>query len=593
MENQNKVLIIVLFCVLCSTAAIAQDLSAFEVVDNASVGLDIAPFSKAGMAIADIDGNGWQDIFCLRWGGGSYSRIYINENGVFRDISDQSPLEQIEGQEAQTRTSIWVDYDNDGDKDLSIGTDQAIHLLRNDNNFFTDVSEEMGFVGQVPGGFIVEWFYSLAGWADYDNDGDLDCAVSQESNPNLYLFRNDGDHFTNAAIEAGLDNCPIAGETRVSWCDIDLDGDPDLMGRHTFLFNDNGVFHDVTDSLGIATQFWTTHREFFDYDNDGDLDFFKVPSSSVDDGFIELWENRDGFFFDVSNEVGFTSIKDRYRSLSPGDFDNDGDLDVFIQVNIQESSDILWVNDELEPGVRAFAEVSEFIGITQTGDLKGGGFFDYDNDGFLDLYIPSAEFNHVLYHNLGGNDANWVGFILEGTVSNRDAVGSLVTLYTTDKKQIRYTVCGNDFVRQDNPWVHFGIGFETSIDSVVIRWPLGYKQVISDIAINQYLNVKEPDLTSVESKSNLTAPEKFTLDQNYPNPFNPSTQIAYKLSRSGHVQLEVYSTLGKRVATLVDEIQNVGIHQVRFDDNNFAAGVYVCRIVMGDYVQQRKMVLVK
>ena len=83
MENQNKVLIIVLFCVLCSTAAIAQDLSAFEVVDNASVGLDIAPFSKAGMAIADIDGNGWQDIFCLRWGGGSYSRIYINENGVF------------------------------------------------------------------------------------------------------------------------------------------------------------------------------------------------------------------------------------------------------------------------------------------------------------------------------------------------------------------------------------------------------------------------------------------------------------------------------------------------------------------------------
>ena len=604
MNSFNKKIVTIIFLISILTGineAFTQDLSAYEVVDNESVGLTIAPFSKAGTAIADIDRNGWQDIFCLRWSGESYSRIYVNEEGIFQDITDQSPLQDIEegGEETETRTSVWVDYDNDGDKDLCIGTNKAIHLLRNDDNNFTDVSEEMGFVGQKPGGFIVEWFYSLAGWADYDLDGDLDCAVSQESNPNLYLFRNDGDHFTNVATEAGLDSCAIAGETRVSWTDIDLDGDPDLLGRHTFLFNDNGYFRNVTDSIGLATQFWTTHREFFDYDNDGDLDFFKVPSTSIDEGFIELWENRDGFFYDVSQEVGFVSIKDRYRSLSPGDFDNDGDLDIFVQVNIQQSADVLFVNDEMEDGSRAFADVARFVGITQTGDLKGGGFFDYDNDGFLDIYIPSAEFNHVLYHNLAINDANWVGFILEGTVSNRDAVGSLVTLYTGDKKQIRYTTCGNDFVRQDNPWVHFGIGFATEIDSAVIRWPLGYKQVLTDVAINQYHEIKEPDLSSVEAVySEPAKPATFNLEQNYPNPFNPMTNISYTLHEATDVKFTVFDMNGKHVITLVNGFRNEGFHTVNWNGrnsngNSVASGVYLYQLEANNYTASKKMLLIR
>ena len=601
--NAQKKITLLLGLILCLSNVYilsGQDLTAYEVVANESVGLTIAPFGKAGMAIADIDGNGWQDIFCLRWSGENYSRIYINENGIFQDITDQSPLQQIEqgGEETETRTSVWVDYDNDGDKDLSIGTNKAIHLLRNDNNIFTEVSEEMGFVGQKPGGFITEWFYSLGGWADYDLDGDLDCVVDQENNPNLYLFRNDGDHFTNVATEAGLDNCPIAGDTRLSWTDIDLDGDADLLGRHTFLFNDNGFFRDVTDSIGLVTPNWTTHREFFDYDNDGDLDFFKVPSSTLY-GFIELWENRDGLFFDVSEEVGFVSIKDRYRSLSPGDFDNDGDLDIFIQVNIQECSDVLMVNDEIEPDVRVFADVSEFIGITKTGDLKGGGFFDYDNDGFLDIYIPSAEFNHVLYHNLAINEANWVGFILEGTISNRDAVGSLVTLYTGDKKQIRYTLCGNDFVRQDNPWVHFGIGFETNVDSVVIRWALGYKQVLTNIAINQYHDIKEPDYTSVDSRQNENLkPTTSQLAQNYPNPFNPTTTIKYSIPKNELVKLTIYNMFGQRITQLVNEKQDAGRYSVVWDAMNsngqsMTSGLYFIKLEAGSFTQVNKVMFLK
>ena len=146
-------------------------------------------------------------------------------------------------------------------------------------------------------------------------------------------------------------------------------------------------------------------------------------------------------------------------------------------------------------------------------------FFDYDRDGFLDIYVASASDNHILYHNFG-NDANWVGFILEGTISNRDAIGSLIWLYAADEIQTRHLRAGTDWIEQENIWLHFGLGYETNVESVVIRWPLGHKQVLTDVEINQYHNIKEPDYTSpVENTTNAEKPNNFRLEQNYPNPF--------------------------------------------------------------------------
>ena len=117
-----------------------------------SVGLTADPFERWGMAVSDIDRNGYPDIFVNRWSSPGFSRIYINEGGTFQDITSQSPIEQIEidTEETATRTTVWVDYDNDGDRDLAMSTNKQIHLLRNDNNVFTDVSEETGFVGIIP-----------------------------------------------------------------------------------------------------------------------------------------------------------------------------------------------------------------------------------------------------------------------------------------------------------------------------------------------------------------------------------------------------------------------------------------------------------
>jgi hypothetical protein len=577
----------------------AQDITSFELVDNDAVGLTVAPFEKWGMAVSDIDRNGYPDIFCIRWKTPGFSRIYMNNDGIFQDITDQSPVKAIEAEEPGTRTTLWVDYDNDGDRDLSMSTDLGIHLLRNDNNTFTDVSEEVGFVGQVPPGFIVSWVFSIGSWADYDLDGDLDCVVGQENNENLYLFRNDDGHFTNVASEAGLDATVMAGSRYLSFFDFDLDGDPDLYSRFHFFRNDDGVFTDITDEIGIGPLSDVMVREFFDYDNDGDFDYFKGVGDATAGATNEAWENRDGVYVNVSDDVGLTLSRDRYRSMSVGDFDNDADKDIFLQLNIDPSLDYLLVNDEVSPGVHAFANIAEFVGITKTGDRKGSVFFDYDADGFLDIYLPSAAHNHILYHNSADNGANWIGFVLEGTTSNRDAVGSLVTLYTGDKKQIYYTTCGNGWLRQDNPWVHFGIGFDTTIDSVVIRWPLGHKQVLSDVAINQYHEIQEPDITAIENKDGqISSPIYWRLEQNYPNPFNPTTKISYNLAKDADVHLDLYDITGKQVATLVDEYQTRGSHVLTWNGkdrlgNNVPSGVYFYKIVTVDFIESMKMILIR
>jgi len=372
-----------------------------------------------------------------------------------------------------------------------------------------------------------------------------------------------------------------------------------LYGSYQVFRNDDGVFTDITAELGLAGITDVGWREFFDYDNDGDFDYFKAVSDPGAAGTNEVWENQNGFFVNVTDEVGLTLSRDRYRSMTIGDFDNDGDQDIFLQLNIDPSLDVLLVNDEVAPGERAFADVAEFVGITKTGDRKGSVFFDYDRDGFLDIYLPSAEHNHILYHNLGGNNANWIGLILEGTKSNRDAVGSLVTIYTGEKKQIRYTKCGNGFVRQDNPWVHFGIGFATAVDSIVIRWPLGYRQVITNPEINQYHEIKEPDLSSVKANENASAfINTCLLFQNYPNPFNLSTKIAYEISQPSHVTLEIFDMTGKRLTTVVNKMQPAGHFENEWngfdrENNELPTGVYFYRMRANDFTYTKKMILAK
>jgi len=246
--------LILIIVILYGNNLESQELAGFEVVDNNSVGLTVTPYTKWGASIADIDRNGYPDIFIQHYasgGAGSYSRIFINDAGMFQDITNQSPLENIDANVSRTRTGTWADFDNDGDKDLLVCNDEAIHLLQNDNNIFIDIAQGVGIVGAIPPGFITHWKYNTGAWADYDLDGDLDLLVEQIYNENFYLFQNNDNVFTDVAAEAGLasvipfDASFTSGWTlasRMQWVDFDLDGDPDISAGPFLFENIEGQF---------------------------------------------------------------------------------------------------------------------------------------------------------------------------------------------------------------------------------------------------------------------------------------------------------------------------------------------------------------
>ena len=117
--NNEALLILACILILSSGPVFGQeDFAGFEVMDNNSIGLTVAPFEKWGTAVADIDRNGWPDLFTIRWASPGYSRLYLNDNGIFNDITDQTTLRNIENQETGTTTVAFVDFDNDGDVDI-------------------------------------------------------------------------------------------------------------------------------------------------------------------------------------------------------------------------------------------------------------------------------------------------------------------------------------------------------------------------------------------------------------------------------------------------------------------------------------------
>ncbi|MBD3287497.1 T9SS type A sorting domain-containing protein [candidate division KSB1 bacterium] len=598
----NKKLLIVLSLLILAPLLRGQDLAGYEVVENSEIGLDVAPFEKWGVAVADIDRNDYPDIFTIRWASPGYSRVYLNEDGLYSDITDQTPLESIEANESHTTTVSLVDYDNDGDRDIFFGTDTHMYLLQNNDNVFTDIAESVGLTAGIPG-FVNEYQFRMGAWADYDLDGDLDLIVGQQNNPDLLFYRNDDGSFVDIAAELGFEGiADYEGEfnipqgtrrTRhIAWIDFDMDGDPDLNVGGLIFRNDDGAFTDITEETGFNPS-QIEAATWFDYDNDGDLDYFKAV---VTGHLNELWENQDGTMVDISQESG-VSFGDAYRGVTVGDFENDGDQDIFVQNNNTANYEVLLVNDELDDG-RAFADVAEFIGLDVTGDRKGAAFMDYDMDGFLDIYVASAQHQHIMYHNLTVPAHNWVGFMLEGTESNRDAVGTLVKLYTGETMQIRYTQVPNSWQCQDNPYVHFGIGMETSIDSVVIHWSLGLKEVITDVAINQYHKIREGDVSSSVRAENQVTPEAYRLEQNYPNPFNGSTQIRYHLKSSGKANLSIYNLRGELVRTLVERSMTAGEYTVDWDGRsdfgaNVSSGVYVYTLKTTGHIESKKMLYLR
>ena len=412
-----------------------------------------------GVAWGDYDADGLLDLYVSNDGPNVLLRY---DGGSFTDVT-ASPLDDA-GDGAGV---AWGDYDNDGDADLYLANDGANRLFRNDGGSFTDVTASpLDDAGSGAG----------VAWVDFDLDGDLDLHLVNRGTANR-LFRNDGGGFTDVTASPIDDAGPGSG---AAWADYDSDGDPDLYltndGSANRLFrNDDGVFVDVTSpplndsgsGKGVA---WG------DYDNDGDLDLYLANDGSAN----RLFRNDGGTFTDVTD--GVLGDVGNGRSTGWADYDKDGDLDLYVA---NDGANKLLRND----GAGVFVDASTGA-AADAGSASGFAWGDYDRDGEVDLYIANDGTNRLLRNDIGNGYA-WLTVDLRGVTSNASGVGARVRIVAGGSSQIREVTAGSGLYSEGSLPVEFGLGTGTSVDSLVIRWPLGLVDVESGVPTNQCLVIEE------------------------------------------------------------------------------------------------------
>ncbi len=469
-----------MFCAVSAQAGELLDIS--EVAGVADDG-----FGK-GIAFADIDGDGFVDMYVSNKGGANH--LYRNNgDGTFTDVTAESGA----GLDAPgfTMGSVFGDIDNDGDSDLYLAQGGRFEIeanrlfLNNGDGTFVDITGKAG-VG------LKEFTYG-ASFADYDNDGDLDlyCANYGAGAQNV-LYRNNGDNsFTDVTAQAAV------GDRSWSWmgiwADVNGDGNTDLYvvnGRYPagepnrlYINNADGTFTEGARDAGVADGNWGLGGAFEDIDNDGDLDLF--VSNYV--GKNRLYLNDGSGKFTESTEK--IALKQEGWGKGPtfGDIDHDGDLDLY--EGDCKLANQMYLND----GAGNFSDVADAQPQLkcETVRTKGTAFADIDNDGDLDLYVVNWGAQNKLYAN-DQNDAGWLKVDLVGTVSNRDAFGARVQLFKGGRQvAMRESRSATGFCAQQPKTLHFGLP-EGGVYELVVRFPSGKTVTLSDVRPGRTLRIEEP-----------------------------------------------------------------------------------------------------
>jgi hypothetical protein len=273
-----------------------------------------------------------------------------------------------------------------------------------------------------------------------------------------------------------------------------------------------------------------------------------------------------------------------------GDYDNDGDLDLYISTSY--CCNQLLRND----GAGTFTDDTTGPLGDAPGYSLGTAFADYDGDGDLDLYVADVGVYDYckLFRNLLGYENNWVHVNLVGTASNRAGIGARVRVVTGRGSQIREISGGSGMRSQDSLTAEFGLGSETTVDSLIVHWPSGCTDIMTDLAAKQVVSVTEGS-TGVGDDDRW----HFALSMNAPNPFTGETRIRYELPRPAPVSLTVYNISGQVVRRLIESaLRPAGPHEVRWngrdeENRSVSSGVYFYRLEAEGRVEARRMVLLR
>jgi enediyne biosynthesis protein E4 len=495
-----------------------------------------------GVALLDYDNDGYLDIFfangapipsLTKDGPAFFNRLYHNNHdGTFTDVTDRAGLRGA----GYSLGVAAADYDNDGRTDIYVtGVNRNILYHNNGNSTFTDVTRRAGVEGVSAGKKLLS---VSAAWIDYDNDGRLDLFVtnyldwSPENShvcgapgkrlscpPSLYkgqpnlLYHNNGDGtFADVSAATG-----IAGQVGkgmgVAMADYNGDGWMDIFvandNERNFLFkNRNGRGFD---EVGVESFVAYTEdgvvvssmgADFRDWNNDGKPSLFVTALGGET---FPLFRNEGSGFFSADTYkagIGFRSFKMSGWGNGIRDFDNDGYKDLFsANSHVSENADIdpqqhyrqaNAVFRNLRNGTFRDVSSEAGAGMQARAAHRGCAFGDLNNDGKIDVVVSAIGGSAELLYNTSTGSNHWILIQTIGVKSNRDGIGTRIKL-TGESGLVQYnhvTTAGS-YASSSDPRVHFGLGADTRITEIELRWPSGTVQVLRNVKDDRILKVTE------------------------------------------------------------------------------------------------------
>jgi enediyne biosynthesis protein E4 len=455
---------------------------------------------STGAVWGDYDNDGYEDLFLIKWG---RPELFHNDRGHgFTRVTEQAGLPPW----INANSAIWFDYDGDGLLDLFVGgyyseqidlwhltttriMPESFEYAKNGgrkylfhnlgNGKFEELSAKVGIDSR-------RWALAAAA-ADLRGTGHPDLFVANDYGVSELYF-NDGKRFHEVGEQTGVGFAPKSG-MNAAFGDIlnqgryavyvsNISEDGILIQGNNLWMPKEGTTGDAIKYQNLARDFgvelggWSFGAQFGDLNNDGTLDLY------LTNGYISLDRNR-SYWYDFSKVAGG-------NSTIIGDAKNWPAFEGRSLSGYQTKR--VWLND----GAGKFVDVAQAVGATDVYDGRSVALVDLWNRGVLDVVVANQNGPLLLYKNTVTPRNEWIEFELEGTSSNRSAIGAQVTLSWNGQKQVQEVSGGSGFAAENDRRLHFGLGTNPQIENVVIRWPSGKLQTIDKPAANQLHKMKEP-----------------------------------------------------------------------------------------------------
>jgi len=469
--------------------------------------LGLADLNQAGTGVSmgavwgDYDNDGYEDLFLYKWG---RPELFHNDGAKhFTRVTEQAGLPAW----VNANTAIWFDYDGDGLLDLFIGgyysedidlwnlkttrmMPESFEYAKNGgrkylfhnlgNGTFEEVGEKLGINSR-------RWALAVSA-ADLSGTGHPDLFIANDYGVSELYINEDGKRFREAGEQTGVGFAPKSGMNAAF-------GDIFNQGRYAIYvsnISEEGVliqgnnlwvpregtagntlkYDNLARDMGVEMGGWSFGAQFGDLNNDGNLDLYLA------NGYVSADKNK-SYWYDFSKVAGGNTaiISDAAnwpamegRSLS----------------GYQHKR--LWVND----GQGKFVDVAQAVGVSDNYDGRSVVMVDLWNRGVLDVVVGNQRGPLLIYKNTVAADNKWIEFDLEGTKSNRSAIGAEVKVFWNGQQQSQEVSGGSGFCAQNQRPLHFGLGKNPHLDKVEVRWPSGKIQVVDNPVIGQFNKIKEP-----------------------------------------------------------------------------------------------------